>query len=145
MRTADGLGVARIWCVGITPANTLDTGHLPHVQARHQRAIAKTALGAEQSIDVRYFATIEAALKATEREQLAIVALEQTASSIKLSEVSPPKQCALIAGSEVNGVSSTALKAADQVIEIPMQGLKKSLNVSVATGIALYALQNVAR
>jgi tRNA G18 (ribose-2'-O)-methylase SpoU len=43
-------------------------------------------------------------------------------------------------GNEVEGVSRTVLDMCDDIIEIPMQGEKESLNVSVSTGIALYAL-----
>lgn len=47
---------------------------------------------------------------------------------------------ALVLGSETAGLTPDQLRLADQIVEIPMQGSKNSLNVSVAGGIALYAL-----
>jgi tRNA G18 (ribose-2'-O)-methylase SpoU len=70
-----------------------------------------------------------------------IIALEQNPNSVKL-EYSPKslEPFALIVGNEVDGVSRVALDNSDLVVEIPMLGKKESLNVSVATGVALFVL-----
>ena len=47
---------------------------------------------------------------------------------------------ALVVGHETNGVSPEALDFADVIVEIPMFGVNKSLNVHVAASIVLYKL-----
>ncbi len=69
-----------------------------------------------------------------------IVALEQHPNSHDLSDYKPAGKIALLIGEEVNGVSQKMLDTCDDIIEIPIVGEKESLNVSVATGIALYQL-----
>ena len=66
-----------------------------------------------------------------------IVSLEQSERSIDYRELVVPQKIALIVGNEVRGVSSSFLESSDYVIEIPMKGKKESLNVAVATGVAL--------
>jgi tRNA G18 (ribose-2'-O)-methylase SpoU len=69
-----------------------------------------------------------------------IVALEQTPNSINLRDYQPSDNLALLLGEEVHGVTPELLAQVDDIVEIPMHGAKESFNVSVATGIALYAL-----
>lgn len=139
MRTADGFGIEAIICVGITPYTIQDNDmRLPHVQRRAQSHIAKTALGAEESVNCIFADSIETALKGLTGP---VIGLEQTPSSIPLtSYIAPTTNFTLIVGNEPNGLSEAALRLCDQTIEIAMYGKKESLNVSVATGIALYAL-----
>ena len=69
-----------------------------------------------------------------------IVALEQAPTSVNLSQYQPPDKLVLLLGEEVHGIPAETLALVDDIIEIPMYGQKESFNVSVATGIALYAL-----
>lgn len=72
--------------------------------------------------------------------KIQIVALEQAKSAPDIGKFKPHYPFALLLGNEVRGISKALLKKCDAVTEIPMQGKKESLNVSVAAGIALYAL-----
>ncbi|KKT08916.1 MAG: tRNA/rRNA methyltransferase (SpoU) [Parcubacteria group bacterium GW2011_GWA1_43_21] len=69
-----------------------------------------------------------------------ILALEQAENSIDYRKVKIKFPATLLLGEEVGGVTKDLLKKCDQIIEIPMRGQKESLNVSVATGIAIYQI-----
>lgn len=132
-RTAECLGVAKIVLVGTTPAPVDRFG-------RKRQDFAKVSLGAEELVDWHYAGDIDVALESLD-EDFQIVALEQTNESEKdIRRLEVEDKFALIVGNEVDGVSNRALKKASVSVEIPMRGKKESLNVSVATGIALFAL-----
>jgi tRNA G18 (ribose-2'-O)-methylase SpoU len=134
-RTADAAGVSRIILSGYTPT-PLDRFRLP------RKDFAKVSLGAEQTIPWQHTKTIAQAVKILKLENYFIAAVEQDKNSIPLFDFVPPKNkpIALIMGNEVLGISKQSLKLADAILEIPMQGLKESLNVSVAAGIAMFAV-----
>jgi tRNA G18 (ribose-2'-O)-methylase SpoU len=141
LRTADGFGVQSVYFIGTTPHPTLKNDpRLPHVRAKMDRVFAKTSLGAEQSLALTYctdFTSLRALLPA----QTQIIALEQTKGSHilpNLPQLAP--EILLVVGEERHGLPPEVLALADSAIEIPMFGAKESFNVSVATGIALYAL-----
>jgi tRNA G18 (ribose-2'-O)-methylase SpoU len=149
-RTADGAGLARqsyagsvsgggvsIYLTGYTPCPP-KPGALYLSDA--DKALQKTALGAETSVSWRQVASISRLLTRLRNEGYELVALEQMPGSIDYREYRPGKRVALILGNEVGGVAPEILKRSDHVIEIPMYGAKNSLNVSVATGIALYQI-----
>jgi len=69
-----------------------------------------------------------------------IAALEQHPASIPLPNYQPPEKLVLVLGEEVHGIPPELLERCDDILEIPMLGHKESFNVSVAAGIALYAL-----
>ncbi len=131
-RSADAFGVSKIYLTGYTPAPT----------DRFNRAvskIAKTALGAELSVpwEKKEITELITELKET---SVRVVALEQDTRAVQLTSYSTPADVALIVGNEVTGIEPEVLALADDVVEIPMVGKKESLNVAVATGIALYNL-----
>lgn len=130
-RTADGAGVDKIFLVGYTPC-PIDRF------ARIQPEIQKTSLGASMSIPWEHFAEPAQFIQQLQAEQIQIVPVEQTKSSIQLADFSVPEKVAYVMGNEVEGVSPAFLSTADTIIEIPMLGEKESLNVSVAAGIVLY-------
>lgn len=132
-RTADGAGVSHMYLIGFTPTPITRFG-VP------QKEIAKTALGAEMTIRWSHANTVSPVLTKLRKQGFQIVALEQTPASIPVADFKPKQKVALVLGSELGGVPNTVLNKCDAAIEIPMRGLKNSLNVSVATGIALYAL-----
>lgn len=135
-RTADAAGVSKIYLCGITPAPFDCFG-----KARPQ--IAKVALGAEKTIPweaVRSPRAISKLLEKLKKEGYKILAVEQSESSIPYNKFKPPRKVALVVGNEINGLPKSILKSADKILEIPMNGSKESLNVSVAFGIALFGL-----
>lgn len=132
-RTAEGLGVSKIILVGTTPTPVDRFG-------RKRADFAKVSLGAEEMLEWEYAKEIAPVLKDLREQVFQIISLEQTDASIDLKSFKPESQFALIVGNEVDGVSKEALELSDKVVEIEMLGEKESLNVSVSTGIALFAL-----
>lgn len=137
-RTADGAGVEQIYLVGITPVPA-EPGRLYLSLA--EKALKKTSLGAEQAVPWKYVKSLPTLIRRLQKEGVEVAALEQSPDSI-LHQTWRPKRSAvaLIVGNEVDGVNERILKRCDVILEIPMHGMKNSLNVSVAGGIALYHL-----
>lgn len=137
-RTAEGFGVKSIILSGYTPyPKVKNDPRLPHLTEKITTQIHKTALGAETMVPFEYHDNL---LTWLESSTLPVVALEQDDTSLSVAEFSPPDEFALLLGEEVDGISKDLLKRANSIIEIPMKGQKESFNVSVACGIALYAL-----
>jgi tRNA G18 (ribose-2'-O)-methylase SpoU len=126
-RTADACGASRIVLCGIS-------GCPPRPE------IAKTALGAERAVDWEYRAEASTVLEPLRAEGYHAVALERTPRSLPLDEVRWPDRVCLLLGNEVAGVSSPLLEACSLHVHIPMLGVKGSLNVAVAFGIAAFAI-----
>jgi len=124
-RTADGAGVDKLYLTGYTPCP-------PHVQ------IDKVSLGAEKWMSWEYRKQTGRLLKELKQIGYTIVALEQTKNSESIFTWKPEFPLVLVLGNEKTGVPKSLLAYCDQAIEIPMHGKKNSLNVSVATGIAMY-------
>jgi len=138
-RTAEGFGVHKIILSGYTPyPESKNDSRLPHLSSKLTAQIHKTALGAEALVPFEYIEVPD--LQQLKNEGYRLVALEQDATSIMLSEYQPAEKIALLLGEEVHGVTDDLLAQVDDIIEIPMVGHKESFNVSVAAGIALYAL-----
>lgn len=137
-RTAEGFGIDKIILSGYTPYPRLTNDpRLPHISEKLTAQIHKTALGAEALVPFEYIDDVMSWLKRFDGQ---IIALEQTPNSIALPDFHPPQKIALVLGEEVDGINQELLELCDQAIEIPMSGQKESFNVSVACGIALYAL-----
>jgi tRNA G18 (ribose-2'-O)-methylase SpoU len=130
-RTADAVGVSKIYLTGYTPAPTDKFG-------RANKDIAKTALGAEQTIPWEKAEEILTLIEKIKNESYQLIALEQSSSSIDYKKVELKKDAAVIVGNEVLGIDPEILKRCDVIAEIPMHGEKESLNVAVAAGIALF-------
>ena len=126
-RTADAFRIEAIYLCGITACP-------PH------REIHKTALGADESVDWKYFNTTEEACQYLNKKDYRIFAVEQVENSINLKDFKVPEKSAYIFGNEVEGVDEKALEYCEQAIEIPQEGTKHSLNVSVSGGIVMYEL-----
>jgi len=156
-RTCEGFGVQRLILSGYTPYPDLALQptppqcayqpeetvradpRLPHIREKITRQIHKTALGAEALVPFDYQPELDLEQFAGYR----IVALEQASTSVSLQQYQPPSKLVLLLGEEVHGIPAETLMLVDDIIEIPMYGQKESFNVSVATGIALYALTTV--
>ena len=156
-RTCEGFGVQRLILSGYTPYPDLALQptppqcayqpeetvradpRLPHIREKITQQIHKTALGAEALVPFDYQPELDLEQFASYR----IVALEQASTSVSLQQYQPPSKLVLLLGEEVHGIPAETLMLVDDIIEIPMYGQKESFNVSVATGIALYALTTV--
>lgn len=139
-RTADGFGISKIILSGYTPYPLLDKSdvRLPHIAERLEKQIHKTALGAEQIVPFEYQESPD--LDGLRRAGFRIVGLEQSSRSVMLNQYKSPEKLALLLGEEVEGINEGLLAQCDDVLEIPMHGKKESFNVSVAAGVAMYAL-----
>ena len=126
-RAADGAGVDKLYLTGYTPCP-------PHTQ------IDKVALGAEKFVPWEYKKQAGRLLQELKEGGYSIIVLEQTKNSVDIFKWQPKFPLALILGNEKTGVLKSLLRYCDQSVEIPMRGKKNSLNVSVATGIALYKI-----
>lgn len=128
-RTADAFLIEAIFLCGYTPQP-------PH------RDIHKTALGATETVDWIYFEKTLDAVQELKSKGYKVYGIEQTEGSIMLDHFSYDHQekIALVFGNEVEGVNDEVLKICDGCIEIPQQGMKHSLNISIAAGIVLWEL-----
>ncbi|MEZ5054546.1 MAG: TrmH family RNA methyltransferase [Chitinophagales bacterium] len=126
-RTCDAFLIEAIYLVGIcaTPPN---------------REIHKSALGATETVDWKYFETIKDCIAELRTQQCEIMTIEQSNKSVLLHEFLPDKSTkyAFIFGNEVDGVSDFAIQYCNACIEIPQFGMKHSLNVSVSAGIVIW-------
>lgn len=143
LRTADGFGINQVICSGYTPYPKLpQDDRLPHIVEKLTRQIHKTALGAETNPNVSYISDVHTWLEANKAldRSIPVYALEQAVGSKDLREFEPAEEFALLIGEEVHGITPDLLEWCDETLEIPMHGKKESFNVSVATGMALFAL-----
>ncbi|NIM00389.1 MAG: TrmH family RNA methyltransferase [Acidobacteria bacterium] len=125
-RTADACGVQQMFLTGVT-------GCPPRPE------LTKTALGAEQAVAWSYLADPVEAVRRLVAEGFEPIALETTPRGIPLDRFEWPHRVALVVGNEVAGVGAAVLDECDRHLSLPMLGVKDSLNVAVAFGIAAYA------
>lgn len=139
LRTAEGLGVDRVYLTGYTPYphHNNDT-RLPHLAAKIDRYIHKTALGAEQQVPWEQSDNVADVLERLRRNGFTVAAVEQAPAAHRLPDYSPPQKIALLVGREVEGVEPEVLAACDTILEIPMFGQKESFNVVQAAAMAFY-------
>lgn len=126
-RTADSLGVLKIWLAGYTP-----TPEHPMVK--------KTALGAETAVAWEHAADPIECLERLTRDGLRVAGLELADGSTDLAGYQPTFPMALVLGNEVEGLTPMQLARCDDIVSISQKGIKESLNVSVAAGIAVWTL-----
>jgi tRNA G18 (ribose-2'-O)-methylase SpoU len=137
-RTCDGFG-AELYIVGASPRpHYEDDTRLPHIAKKAHKEIAKTALGAENSVRWRYAETLLECVHILRKEGYSIFAVEQSSKSKPLQKLEKRSSRALVVGREVEGLDGVELSLCDAIFEIKMSGKKESFNVSVAAGIALY-------
>ena len=139
-RTADGMGVDKIFITGFTQRPSLKKYEM---QTKAEKMLSKTALGADQYVKWEGARNISPVIDKLKKEGIQIVALEQDKESIDYRQFKMgkgKKGVALIVGNEPKGIDKRILKKCDTIIEIPMRGQKKSLNVAVALGVAGYGI-----
>ena len=143
LRTADCLGVQKVYASGYTPNLQRQTDGsnlplLPHVRDKLRRELHRSALGAEELVLFEYSDDVIALFDRLRADGFTVVGLEQNERSVALLDYSPSGKVALLLGEEVHGLTNELIDKCDTLVEIPMFGTKESYNVAVATGIALY-------
>ncbi len=126
-RTSDAFMIKKILLCGIT-------AQPPHNDIR------KTALGATESVDWNYYKHTKDAIKYLKSEDYTIISIEQAEGSIMLQnfKIETDKKYALIFGNEVKGIQQHIVDISDYCIEIPQEGTKHSINISVSAGVVLW-------
>jgi len=126
-RTADGVHLEKLFLCGIT-------GKPPRNEIR------KTSLGAEESIPWEYAKDPLPVIRRLREQGYSIVALEHTTASLDYRQASYRFPLCLIVGHEFHGIRDELVAEADLAVEIHMRGVKQSLNVAVAFGVAAYQI-----
>ena len=129
-RSADGFGAEKIYLSGYTACPPRDD-------------LSKTALGADKSVRWEHFESPVDAAKNIINKGISLVLLEQTVTSKSIYDLEWTFPLCFIVGNEVEGVSEELAKLATIHAEIPMRGIKQSLNVSVSTGVAGYEFSRI--
>jgi tRNA G18 (ribose-2'-O)-methylase SpoU len=124
-RTSDAVRLEKLYLTGYT-------GFPP------RKEIEKTALGSVDSVSWEHNEDPEKVIKNIKKMNIPTVALEHTSESIPYYDFEFSFPFCLLLGNEVEGLSAKLIESADAAVEIPMFGLKQSLNVSVAYGIVIY-------
>ena len=128
-RTADAFLIEAIYIIGYSAKP-------PH------KEIKKTALGAEESVEWKYFKTTAEAIEELRSRKYKVYAVEQAEGSYKLHAAGfkQNEKLAVVFGNEVTGVEQSTIQLTDGCIEIPQFGMKHSLNIATAAGVVLWEL-----
>ena len=126
-RTADALHLSCLYLCGYT-------GFPP------RREITKTALGAEHTVPWEKHAEAAQLARSLQAKGMQIVVLEQTDDAVDFWEAPVRFPVCFVVGNEVIGVSEELVALADLCLELPMAGIKQSLNVATAFGVVGYEL-----
>lgn len=124
-RTSDGARIEKLFLTGYTASPP-------------RKEIDKTALGATDSVPWVYSKESLTVIRNLKKKNVKIVAVEHTTDSVSYSKPDYEFPVCIVMGNEVEGISEAVVRQADYTVEIPMLGLKQSLNVSVAYGVVLY-------
>ncbi len=124
-RSGDGFGAEKIYLTGYT-------AHPP------REDLHKTALGAEDAVPWKYYEDPLDAAAVIKKQGIPLILIEQTKQSKSMYEIEWEFPVCFIVGNEVSGVSEELSSMADIHVELPMRGVKQSLNVSVAVGVVGY-------
>lgn len=137
-RTSDAVMIEKLILTGYTP-------HPPKENyTTGKKEVLKTALGSTQSVNWEYIKNPIDAVKDLKSKGIKICALELTENSKLYSDQTLYNfPLCLVVGNEITGVSQEILDLCDYSIEIPQYGIKQSLNVAVAYGIAIFEMRKV--
>lgn len=132
-RTSDGVLLQKLILTGFTPTPP-------------RKEIEKTALGSTESVPWEYVKEPRAAILNMKQAGIKTYCLELTDSTIPYYQVKPTDfPTCLVIGNEITGVSRDVIAECDGALEIPQYGIKQSLNVAVAYGIAIFELNRIWR
>lgn len=145
-RTSDAFRIKAVYLCGITatPDNVIapDGSMIKECTMKAAQEIHKTALGAEESVEWRYFKTAEEAVESLKNDGYTVMAVEQAHGSTMLNDFTPcwddSQSYAVVLGNEVKGVHQEVVDMCHGCLEIPQYGTKHSLNVSVTAGIIIW-------
>lgn len=128
-RTSDAFLIEAIYIIGYSAKP-------PH------KEIKKTALGAEETVNWKYFNKTAEAIEQLKKEGYNVYAAEQAEGSYKLNAIGmePNEKIAVVFGNEVTGVEQSTIALCDGCIEIPQLGMKHSLNIATAAGVIIWEL-----
>lgn len=125
LRLADGLGVSGVYLCGYTPGTESD-------------GVKKTALGADEGIKIERFETTQMATEQLRSLGIEIVGLETAKTAQSLFDSTFTKKTAFLVGNERFGLDAESLKLCDAIVELPLRGMKNSLNVATALSGAAF-------
>ncbi len=128
-RTADAAGVDKLYLCGMS-------GTPPRPEIR------KAALGAEEVVAWEYFKHTHEVLQQLKTAGYFLLALESTPASVDYRRAVYQFPLALVVGHEFSGIAPEILALCDATMALPMRGVKVSLNVAVAFGVAAYEIAN---
>ncbi len=130
-RTSDGAMIEKLYLCGYTPCPP-------------KKEVLKTALGSTESVKWEYVKDAKTIINELKSKGIQICALELTEKSVPYHQItSDDFPICLVVGNEISGVSQELLDLCDKSIEIPQYGIKQSLNVAVAYGIAIFELRKI--
>lgn len=135
LRIADAVQAEKVWLCGCTPSPIDHEGRLVE-------EVVKMAVGTEAVVRWEKKKSVADVLKSLKEDGYLIVALHQSPSSIDYRSYDVPEgsKVAIVLGNEMRGVSEEALGLSDRFLEIPLMGMKDSLNVAIACALAAYSL-----
>ena len=134
-RTADAVGAEKVYLCGITPTPVDRMG-------KYRSQFIKVSLGSERTVSYEKKVSTAKTIKELKKDGYLILGIEQHKKSVPYHKFKTRKRkIALVLGSEVAGLSDGILKKTDEILEIPMEGKKESLNVAIAFGIVAYKLK----
>lgn len=131
-RTSDCFAIEKLYLCGITACP-------PH------REIHKTAIGATESVEWEQQDDTLSLVQNLQDDGWKVYAIEQTEYAVMLDDFVPQGKLAIVMGNEVDGVQQAVIDQCDGVIEVPQEGTKHSLNISVCTGVVLWDLSRKMR
>ena len=126
-RTADAVGLGKLWLAGIT-------GKPP------ENMISKTALGAEETVAWQHTSNPAEVIRGLREAHYEIAAIETSVHAVDLFDWQPRWPVCVLFGHETDGLTAETGALADTHVRIPMLGRKHSLNVATAGGVVLYEL-----
>lgn len=142
LRTGEVFAVEKVYVTGFTPYPThAGDRRDARLQALQTRRMAKAAAGAERTMPFARHDDVYALLDSLRAAGYAVAGLEIDPAAVTIGDYAPAAKVALLLGDEVAGIDPALRERCDVLLQIPMYGRKDSLNVSVAAGIALYALR----
>ncbi|HSX27633.1 MAG TPA: TrmH family RNA methyltransferase [Patescibacteria group bacterium] len=142
LRTAEGLGLEKVYLSGYTPYPKFQNDkRLPHLAEKINKQIHKTALGAEKLVNWEQADNPVDVIVKLKSQGYEICGLEQNDKSINLSGFRPQNKIVLVVGNEITGLDPDLMAKCSKLLEIPMFGKKESFNVVQAAAMALYHLR----
>jgi 23S rRNA (guanosine2251-2'-O)-methyltransferase len=99
--------------------------------------VAKAASGAADTVPVITVTNLARTLRDLKARDVWVIGAESGGESLFDADVAGP--VAWVLGAEGGGLRRLTRETCDRIVGIPLQGTVESLNVSVATGICLYA------